>query len=128
MRSLSIWRFYDSYSSPFWSLSFSRAEEEEKKKKEGESRNKRQSENTASFEVRGPSPASQRRMDLGSVDGIQGTHKFPETVWNICTVCLCMCLYVCMYTCTYVTISRLRVHNFYHLKIFMSSTLRIILK
>lgn len=34
---------------------FSQTEEEEKKKKESESRNKRESENTAPFEVRGTS-------------------------------------------------------------------------
>lgn len=76
-RSLSIWRFYDSYSSLFKSLFFSQAEKKEKKNREDESKNKRQSENTSSFEVRGPSSTSQRHMDLGSIDGVQGTHKFP---------------------------------------------------
>lgn len=74
-RSLSIWRFYDSYSSLFKSLFFSQAEKKEKR--EDESKNKRQSKNTSSFEVRGPSSTSQRHMDLGSIDGIQGIHKFP---------------------------------------------------
>lgn len=78
--------------------------------------------------MRGSSP-SQRHVDLRSIDDVQGTHKFPEPVWNIWTVCVRVFVYMCAYTyVTYATISRLRVHCFYHLKLFMSSKLRAILK
>lgn len=56
---------YDSFSHPFQLLSFSKAEHEKKKMKERESRHKRQSKNATSFEVREPSPESQRKVGLG---------------------------------------------------------------